>query len=91
MTPQRLKCFATAKQIAVKKYMVKLSEEERELLKTLIHAGRHPARLLTKARILLKADASEGGEGWSDSQVAEAPLRILVVEFCKSRARRSLG
>jgi transposase len=62
----------TAKQIAVKRYVVKLSVEERERLDTLIHAGKHPARQLTKARILLKADASEAGEGWSDSQIAAA-------------------
>ena len=62
----------TAKQIAVKRYVVKLSDEERGRLNTLIHAGKHPARLLTKARILLKADASEAGEGWSDSQIAAA-------------------
>jgi transposase len=62
----------TAKQIAVKKYVVRLSEEERERLSTLIHAGKHPARQLTKARILLKADASEAGQGWSDSQIASA-------------------
>ena len=62
----------TAKQSAVKKYIVKLSDEERERLDGLIHIGKHSARLLTKARILLKADASEAGEGWSDSQIAEA-------------------
>jgi hypothetical protein len=62
----------TAKQIAVKKYVMRLSEEERERLSTLIHAGKHPARQLTKARILLKADASEAGDGWSDSQIAVA-------------------
>jgi hypothetical protein len=62
MTPQRRRCFVTAKQIAVKKYMVKLSGEERERLAALIHAGKHPARQLTKARIMLKADASEAGE-----------------------------
>jgi transposase len=61
----------TAKQIAVKRYVVKLCDEERGRLTTLIHAGKHPARLLTKARILLKAD-SDAGEGWSDSQIAEA-------------------
>src|SRR5277367_766789 len=72
MSPQRRRCFVTAKQAAVKRYVVKLSEEERERLDTLIHAGKHPARLLTKARILLKADASEAGEGWSDSQIGEA-------------------
>ena len=62
----------TAKQIAVKRYVVKLSNEERECLDTMIHAGKHPARQLTKARILLKADASEAGDGWSDSQIAAA-------------------
>jgi hypothetical protein len=53
----------TAKQIAVTRYLVKLSEEERERLDVLVHVGKHPARLLTKSRILLKADASEAGEG----------------------------
>jgi poly-gamma-glutamate capsule biosynthesis protein CapA/YwtB (metallophosphatase superfamily) len=62
----------TAKQIAVKKYVVKLSEAERERLNTLIHMGKHPARQLMKARILLKADVSEAGEGWSDSRIAIA-------------------
>jgi hypothetical protein len=62
----------TAKRIAVKKYVVTLCDEERERLNALIHMGKHPARQLTKARILLKADASEAGEGWSDSQIAVA-------------------
>ena len=68
----------TAKQITVKKYVVKLSDEERERLNTLIHAGKHPARQLTRARILLKADISEAGEGWSDSQIGS--IRISVCE-----------
>jgi hypothetical protein len=46
--------------------------EERERLETLIRGGKHPARKLTRARILLKADAGEAGEGWSDSQIAGA-------------------
>ena len=62
----------TAKQIAVKKYVVKLDDEEREHLSTLIHTGKHPAWQIMKARILLKADASEAGEGWSDSKIAAA-------------------
>ena len=61
-----------AKEIAVKKYVVKLSTEERERLDTLIRSGKHPARKLTRARILLKADVGEAGEGWSDSQIAAA-------------------
>ena len=62
----------TAKQIAVKRYVVMLSDDEQELVDGLIHAGKYSARLLTKARILLKADASEAGEGWSDSRIAAA-------------------
>ncbi len=62
----------TAQQAAVKKYIVKLSGEERERLNGLIQKGKSPARQVLKARILLKADASEAGEAWSDGQIAEA-------------------
>jgi len=51
---------------------VKLSVEERERLNGLIQSGKHPARTLTRARILLKRDAGEAGEGWSDSRIAAA-------------------
>jgi poly-gamma-glutamate capsule biosynthesis protein CapA/YwtB (metallophosphatase superfamily) len=60
------------KDIAVKKYVVKLSAEERERLETLIHSGKSSAQTLTRARILLKADVSEAGEGWSDSAISAA-------------------
>ena len=60
------------KEIAVKKYVVRLSAEERERLEALVRAGKSPAQLLTRARILLKADVSEAGEGWSDSAIAAA-------------------
>jgi hypothetical protein len=61
-----------AKEIAVKKYVVRLSLDERERLDSVIHSGKHPAQRLMKARILLKADAGEAGEAWSDSQIATA-------------------
>jgi transposase len=61
-----------AKEIAVKKYVVKLSAEERERLDSAIRSGKHPAQRLMKARILLKADAGDAGEGWSDSEIAKA-------------------
>ena len=60
----------TAQQPAVKKYIVKLSAEERNRLDVLIQKGKAPARQLLKARILLKADASTAGEAWSDSRIA---------------------
>ena len=61
-----------AKEIVVKKYVVRLSDDEREQLATLIRKGSNPAQRLMKARILLKADVSEAGEGWSDNQIIEA-------------------
>jgi len=57
----------TAQQPAVKKYIVKLTAEERDRLE-----GKAAARQLLKARILLKADASTAGEAWSDSRIAAA-------------------
>jgi transposase len=60
------------KEIFVKKYVVRLSDDEREQLATLIRKGSSPAQRLMKARILLKADVSEAGEGWSDNQIIEA-------------------
>ena len=60
------------KEIAVKKYVVRLSAEEREKLSEFIRSGKRSAQLLTKARILLKADVSDAGEGWSDGKIAEA-------------------
>src|SRR4051812_29314235 len=73
-----------AREIAVKKYVVKLSADEREQLESLIHGGKHPAQKLTKARILLKVDASPAGEAWqghsilitSDSAVCQDAVEI---------------
>ncbi len=53
--------------------IVSLSEEERAHLQRLIHAGTSPARLQTRARILLLSDRSQG-EHRPDWQVAEAAL-----------------
>ncbi len=58
-----------AKDIAVKRYLVRLSAEEREQLQALIRKGKSPAKRLLKARILLKADVSAAGEGWSDGRI----------------------
>jgi hypothetical protein len=49
-----------------------LSTEERQQLETLIRKGKGPARRLLKARILLKADVSDAGPGWSDSRIIAA-------------------
>src|SRR5688500_9065340 len=54
------------------KYAVYLTEAERAQLRTLIGSGEAPARMLTHARILLKANQGEGGPGWSDAAIAGA-------------------
>ena len=60
------------KEILVKKYIVRLSDNERRQLAALIRKGSSPAHRLLKARILLKADVSEAGEGWSDNEIIDA-------------------
>src|ERR1700740_1284972 len=75
------------KDIAVKKYVVRLTAEERAYLDELIRKGKSAAQRLMKARILLKADVGEGGEGWSDCRIIEA------LETCASmlyRVRKQL-
>jgi len=56
----------------MKKYIINLSPEERDTLKKIIAAGRGPARMFTRARILLKADQAEPGPSWSDEQISDA-------------------
>jgi hypothetical protein len=54
------------------KYAVSLTEAERARLRTLIGRGEAPTRMLTRARILLKANQGEGGPGWTDEAIAGA-------------------
>ena len=49
------------------KYGVKLAPEERERLEGLVRSGKSPARVMARARILLKT-----GEGWKAPKVAQA-------------------
>jgi len=75
------------KEVAVKQYVVRLAVDERDRLNELIRKGKRSTQLLTKARILLKADISDAGEGWSDSAIAAAlDTSIATVE----RTRRQL-
>jgi len=54
-----------------KKYNVTLTQEERRMLREMVSRGKAAARKLTHARILLKADSSDGGPGWDDAAIAE--------------------
>jgi transposase len=53
-------------------YRIILDDNQRAELRTLVGSGVAPARLLTRARVLLKADHGEGGPGWSDAAIAGA-------------------
>src|SRR5277367_6315794 len=54
----------------LKKYIVRLADEERETLEDLLKKRGVAAQRLRRARILLKADAD--GPGWTDARIAEA-------------------
>lgn len=53
----------------MKKYIVELTLEQREELSHMTSTGKAPARQLTHARILLKADQGPYGPAWSDAQI----------------------
>ena len=55
-----------------RKHTVRLSADERRELRHLVRVGTDSARTLTHARILLKADGSAEGPGWSDAQIQDA-------------------
>jgi transposase len=56
----------------VKKYIVRLTEDERTYLDDLIHKGKVAAHKRLHAEILPKADISDSGKKWPDSQISEA-------------------
>lgn len=69
-----------------KRYHVRLSDDDRRSLQKLVRSGNAPARALTHARILLKADEADTGPGWQDEQIAEAlETSIPTVERTRKR------
>src|SRR4028118_814991 len=69
-----------------KKYRVTLTEDERTMLTTMITSGSAPARTLTHARILLKADQAEAGPAWTDDAIRDA-LDVSLSTFARVRDR----
>lgn len=67
-----------------KKYIVRLTKEERERLSGLVSKGRASARVITNAQVLLKVDAD--GPNWTDEKVAEA-FEIRANTAAKLRQR----
>ncbi len=68
------------------KFQVQLSDEERARLRTVMGHGVAPARTLTHARILLKADHGEAGPGWTDAAIAAA-LDVGLSTIARVRQR----
>jgi transposase len=69
-----------------KKYIVKLTEEEHQHLRSLISKGRERVRTITRARILLKADTGPLGPGLNDEQICQA-LDTSMPTVCRTRQR----
>lgn len=65
---------------------MKLSKEQHQQLEQQVKTGSRPARQLMHARILLKADGGEQGQGWSDEQISEA-LEVSVPTIERVRRR----
>ena len=55
-----------------KRYVVTLTPDERSSLHELVSRGKAAARKLAHARILLKADAADGGPAWGDEAIADS-------------------
>ena len=67
-----------------KKYIVRLSEEERYHLRGVIKKLKGSSQKVRRAQILLKADAA--GTDWTDHQIAEAfNCRVKTVENIRKR------
>lgn len=70
--------------MSVKKYIVRLTPEERAELKALISKGQASARKIGHARVLLKVDAD--GPNWTDEKTAEAfGMRANTVRDIRQR------
>ena len=67
-----------------KKYIVRLSDEERSVCQQIIKKLQGSSQKFRRAQILLKADAD--GPGWSDSKIAEAfNCRVQTIENLRKR------
>src|SRR5207344_1241802 len=67
-----------------KKYIVRLTDEERQTLHEVIKKLKGSSQKLRRAQILLKADAD--GPNWTDKQIAEAfDCRTKTVENIRQR------
>src|SRR6516162_8035481 len=69
------------------KVVIRLTEEQRQALQSLVRTGCHAAHARTRAQILLKADA-DGPDAWPDERIAEA---LGVCRMTASRVRQQFA
>lgn len=68
----------------IKKYIVRLTAEERQLLREIVKQQQGSAPKVRRAQMLLKADAD--GPAWTDAHIAEAfDSRTRTVEKLRER------
>ena len=68
----------------LKKYIVRLTDEERETLQQVVNKFKGSSQKVRRARVLLKADAE--GPGWTDAKIADAfDCRTKTVENIRER------
>ena len=64
-----------------KRYIVRLSDDERKQLADILGKKHVAAQKRKRAQVLLKADISEDGPAWIDSRIAEAvDVSVVTVE-----------
>lgn len=68
------------------RYVVRLEDEERIELQTLVDEGRGSRSVRKRARVLLKADASDEGPAWTDERSAEF-AEVSISTVCRVRQR----
>jgi hypothetical protein len=69
-----------------KKYIVTLTDEERDALRKLVSSGKGAARKLAHARILLKADQAKGAPAWRDVDISRGiDVGTATVERVRKR------
>ena len=67
-----------------KKYIVRLTDEEREILSSVVKKLKGSSQKVRRAQILLKADAD--GPNWTDRKIAEAfSCRTKTVENIRQK------
>lgn len=70
----------------LKKYIVRLTDAERKTLHEVVGKLKGSSQKVRRAQVLLKADAADGGPGWTDARIAEAfGCRTKTVENIRER------